>query len=574
MVAAGGRRTHFCGAGFTAVAGWLLAWPAMAASPVDPNDELLRQQQRDRAQQERLESAPDVRLDRPVERGAAARLPERESPCFVIDRLILKGDAAEHFAWALDHAADEGDSPIGRCLGADGINLVMKRVQNAIVGSGYVTARILAEPQDLKSGTLQLTVVPGRIRALRSPAGTDERITYWNAFPMAPGDLLNLRDIEQALENLKRVPTVEADILIAPSEAPDAKPGDSDLVVSWKQAFPFRGNLSIDDSGAKATGRYQAGLTISADHLLTLNDLFYFTANQNLGRDDEAYGTRGDVAHYSLPFGYWLLGLTHGTSGYHQSVPGIDQTLRYSGSSRNSDIRLSRIVDRDAVSKTALGLRGWQRTSHNYVDDAEVFVQQRRTAGWEINANQKRYVADATLEGNLAWRQGTGAHRSLPAPEQALGEGTARLRLIAADASLAKPFSLLGLGMRYNLAWRAQWNRTPLTPQDRFAIGGRYTVRGFDGENMLSADHGWLLRNDLSVGLGGGAEAYFGLDHGRVGGPAAVYLIGRELEGAVLGLRGSLYSLSYDFFVGRPLKKPAGFVTARTTSGFMLNQSF
>ncbi|MBI5784589.1 MAG: ShlB/FhaC/HecB family hemolysin secretion/activation protein [Rhodocyclales bacterium] len=548
--------------------------PAQAATPVDPNDELLRQQQRDKAQQERLESAPDVRLDRPPEQGPAPRLPERESPCFVIDRLVLKGDAAERFAWALDHAAGEGDSPIGRCLGADGVNLVMKRVQNAIVGDGYVTARILAEPQDLKSGTLQLTVVPGRVRAIRSPAGTDERITYWNAFPMAPGDLLNLRDIEQALENLKRVPTVEADILIAPSEAPDAKPGDSDLVVSWRQAFPYRISLSIDDSGSKATGRYQAGLTISADHLFTLNDLFYYTANQNLGRDDDAYGTRGDTAHYSLPVGYWLLGVTHGTSDYHQSVPGIDQTHRYSGNSRSSDIRLSRMVRRDAASKTALGLRGWQRSSHNFIDDTEVLAQQRRTAGWELNGNHKHFLGTATLEVNLAWRQGTGAHRSQPAPEQAIGEGASHPRLIAADATLAKPFTWLGLGMRYNLAWRAQWNRTPLAPPDRFAIGGRYTVRGFDGENLLSADHGWLVRNDLSVALGGGAESYFGLDHGRVGGPAAVRLIGRELEGAALGLRGSLYSLNYDFFVGRPLKKPAGFVTARSTSGFMLNLSY
>lgn len=44
---------------------------------------------------------------------------------------------------------------------------------------------------------------------------------------------------------------------------------------------------------------------------------------------------------------------------------------------------------------------------------------------------------------------------------------------------------------------RAQWNRTPLTPQDRFAIGGRYTVRGFDGETSLMGERGWLLRNDI-----------------------------------------------------------------------------
>jgi hemolysin activation/secretion protein len=558
----------------TLVAGWLPALSAMAASPVDPNDELLRQRQRDKAQQERLESAPDVRLERPAERSQVARLPGHESPCFVIDRLTLKGDAAEHFAWALEKAADENDSPIGRCLGAEGINLVMKRVQNAIVGNGYITARILAEPQDLKSGTLQLTIIPGRVRAIRSPPGTDERFTHWNAFPMAAGDLLNLRDIEQALENLKRIPTVEADILIAPSEAPDARPGDSDLVVTWKQTFPYRVNLSIDDSGAKATGRYQAGLTLSGDHLLALNDLFYVTANQNLGRDDGAQGTRGNVAHYSLPFGYWLFGMTYSESRYHQSVPGLVHTDIYSGSSRNSDLRLARIVDRDASSKSTLALRAWQRTSHSYINNAEVFIQQRRMAGWELGTGQRRFLGAATLDGNLAWRQGTGAHGSLRAPEEDFGEGASHPRLVTVDTSLVRPFGWLDRKWRHQLAWRAQWNRTPLAPPDRFAIGGRYTVRGFDGENMLSADRGWLLRNDLGLALGSGTEAYFGLDHGRVGGQAASRLIGRELAGVVLGLRGNLDSLGYDLFVGRPFKKPDGFITARTTSGFMLNLSY
>lgn len=552
---------------------WLLAAPALSA-PADPNDELLREQQRERARQDQLLPSPDVRLDRPVDRDTAVLLPENEAPCFPIARLTLKGDEAASFAWALAYAERAGDSPIGRCLGAGGVNLVMKRVQNAIVGQGYVTTRILAQPQDLNSGILQLTVVPGRIREIRFAEGTDERATQWNAFPASPGDLLNLRDIEQGLENLKRLPTAEADIQIVPAEGSDAKPGDSDLVVSWKQPFPYRLNLSADDSGAKATGRYQTGLTVSADHLLTLNDLFYVTGNQSLGRDDAAHGTRGNSAHYSLPLGYWQLGMTYSESRYHQSVAGLDRTFRYSGSSRNSDIRLSRIVHRDAASKTSLALRGWQRTSHNYVDDAELPIYHRRTAGWELNGNHKRFLGASTIETTLAWRQGTGAHRSLDAPEDQIGEGASHPRLITADATLAQPFGWLGQKWRYNLAWRAQWNRTPLVPQDRFAIGGRYSVRGFDGETMLSADRGWLLRNDLSLTLGGGAEAYLGFDHGRVGGQAATRLIGRELEGAVVGLRGGWRALSYDCFVGRALKKPAGFVTAHTTSGFMLNLAF
>lgn len=108
----------------------------------------------------------------------------------------------------------------------------------------------------------------------------------------APIDLLNLRDIEQALENFKRVPTAEADIEIVPAEAV----GESDLVIKWKQAFPLRLTLSANDGGSRTTGKYQGSVTVSADNPLGLNDLFYASFNHDLGGGDAGdRGTRGDT---------------------------------------------------------------------------------------------------------------------------------------------------------------------------------------------------------------------------------------------------------------------------------------
>lgn len=562
--------------GLWAFALLFVALPASAAGPTPfSDDELIRQQQRERALHEQQGKAPDVRLQAGEVAAALELLPATEAPCFIIGRITLAGSDAATFDWALSAAWANGDTPIGRCLGTTGVNLVMKRIQNAIVQRGYVTTRVLAGPQDLKSGQLQLNIVAGRIRAIRFAPGTSKRASQWNAFPMAAGDLLNLRDIEQALENLKRVPTAEADIQIVPSEGADAEPGDSDLAVTWKQSFPWRLSLAADDSGAKATGKYQGNLTVSADHLLTLQDIFYLTLSHDLTGQSGAQGTRARTAQYSLPFGYWQLGLTTSDYNYHQSVAGISQNYIYSGKSQNTDIRLTRVVWRDAVSKTTLGVRLWERDSQNYIDDTEVQVQRRRMAGWEINASEKFFLNDATLDLNLAYRWGTGALRSLPAPEEAFGEGTSRPRLITADLQFNQALALGPQRLRYNLVWRAQWNETPLVPQDRFAIGGRFTVRGFDGESILSAERGWLIRYDLGINLGGaGAEAYLGVDVGRVGGKSAEKLVGKELSGAALGVRGSALGVAYDLFVARPLSKPAAFRTAAATAGFSLNWSF
>lgn len=569
----GGYRPRSLLARFFASTALVISLPVLAA-PLDGSDELIRQQQRERALQQRQEQTPDVRLDA----GRAEtieRLPAEETPCFTIDRIQLKGDDAAKFEWGLSAALVENDSPLNRCLGANGINLVMKRIQNAIIKRGYITTRVLAEPQDLKRGTLELTVIPGRIRAVRFAEGTDERATWRTALPMAPGEILNLRDIEQALENMKRVPTAEADIQITPSEAQDAKPGESDLVIRWKQDFPFRLSLSADDAGSKFTGKYQGSVTMSADNLLTLQDLFYVTFSQDLSGHTTAHGTQGNTLHYSLPFGYWLLGWTHSNYDYHQTVQGTNQSYKYSGTSVNNDLRLSRVIWRDAVSKSTLGFRLWERDSKNFTDDTEILVQRRRMAGWEISLAERLFIKDATLDASLAYRSGTSALGSLTVPEETVSPGAAHPKVITADLQLAAPFTLVEQRLRYNGVLRMQSNDSPLVPQDRFSIAGRYTVRGFDGETLLSAERGWLIRNDLSVALGAtGQELYLGVDYGEVAGPSAKYLIGRRLAGGVVGLRGYYKGLSTDVFYGQPLSKPEGFRTASGTAGFNLTWSF
>src|SRR5690606_777649 len=102
----------------------------------------------------------------------------------------------------------------GRCLGTEGVGIVMRRVQNAIIARGFITTRVLAAPQDLKSGTLTLTVVAGRVGSVRLDGDGAPRAGVRNAVAARPGDLLNLRDIEQSLENFQRVPGVAKSRLV------------------------------------------------------------------------------------------------------------------------------------------------------------------------------------------------------------------------------------------------------------------------------------------------------------------------------------------------------------------------
>ncbi|MDT7517098.1 ShlB/FhaC/HecB family hemolysin secretion/activation protein [Rhodoferax sp. TBRC 17199] len=579
---------------------------AQTQTTPDPSLEQRREQQRIQAQRQELERTADVTST--ATRQDASLIPTSESPCFKIERIELdnadypQGSGIPHpnpvftetFDWLIAATAGVAgnDSPIGKCLGTVGVQLVIKRAQEAAVAKGFVTTRVLAQRQDLSTGTLVLTVIPGHVGAIRFK-GTDAdqqisaHVRTSNAVPLRSGDILNLRDIEQGLENFKRVPTAEADIQIEPAQDVNAI-NQSDLVIAYQQPRMTRWSLSLDDSGSKGTGRYQGSGTFSLDNPLGMSDLFYLTLNHDLNQElghelgntqQGDRGTRGYTVHYSLPLDYWTLGTTYSSSRYYQQVVGQNQNYIYSGTSENSEIKLSRLVYRDAVRKSTLSLKGWQRKSNNYIDDTEVQNQRRVVGGWEFGLNHKDMWGDASVEGSLAYKRGTKDFDSMPAPEETFGEGTSKLGLLLLDVNISKPFKAVGQNFRYSAALRLQDNTTPLTPQDRFAIGGRYTVRGFDGESSLVGERGWTLRNDWSMALGdSGHEVYLGLDAGEVSGPSSQNLAGKHLAGGVIGLKGSFKrfktAMQYDLFVGAPIDKPSGFKTAETAAGFSLSMSF
>lgn len=535
--------------------------PTPPALSIDAREQL-RQQERERVLQQQNTPRVDERLPRPE--ASPSDYPADESPCFVIDTLRLSGDSAASFQWALNAAADA----IGHCLGGQGITAAINRVQNAILAKGYVTTRVMAREQDLTRGLLTLTLLPGRVGDIRFDQPVSWRGRLWNAIPASSGDILNLRDIEQGLENLKRVPSAAADIRITPGQ----REATSDLLVSWQESRPIRLSLGLDDSGSDSTGRYLGSATLAVDAPFAHNDLFY----ANVGRDlfqHAPLGNRSHALNYVFPVGYWAYSINYNNYAYHQNIPSANEVLRYSGKSASLQAAVSRLAYRDQSHKTTLNLRVYRKYSTNAVNDIAIEQQRRRTAGWEFGVNQHSYLGSATLDANLGWRHGTGAFGALAAPEEASHSGSARGGVLSGDVSLNQPFAWGKQPWRYLAIVRGQWSPDALTPQERMAIAGRYTVRGFDGEQTLSGENGLLWRNELAWnGLSSSDALYVALDYGRVGGQGARYLVGRQLAGAALGVRGALWKkLGYDLFAGVPLYKPRDFHTAAMTIGFSMN---
>lgn len=527
----------------------------------------------------------NIRLTAATELNSESNPPEK--PCYSISNIFLTDFdnppkdgklIPSRYLWA-QYAVDYLRIPLPTCLGAQGINHLLRGVQNRLIDLGFVTTRVVVEPQDLRSGILVLTLIPGKVGHIQlqdqSTRPFATRGTLWFAFPTGDGNLLNIRDLEQGLENLRRVPDTEAQISLQPGE----KIAETDVLIGYKQHFPLHLTLGLDDSGTKATGRLQGTATLLWENPLRLNDVFYLSGTRSFKRHSDdaegAHGSKNISLYYSIPWQNYALTLSGSKYDYHQTIAGAFENYQYRGESRQVEMTLSRLLARGQSYKSYLEGTLWARNSANYINDTEIAVQRRRTAGWQAGLRHTQYLGQTTLQLSAHYKRGTGAHGALRAPEEAFDEGTSRMQILTASVELNAPFMLGQQPWRFNSLWRAQWNQTPLVQQDKFSIGGRYTVRGFDGELTLSGERGWLWRNELAWNvMNKGQEWYLGVDTGLVRSSQEELQVGNRLTGGVVGLRGQLFGLNYDYFIGTPLQKPQGFRASHITTGFSVSYRF
>ncbi len=530
-----------------------------------------RQEKQLEALRQQQERKPDIRLERDNV-DSPGDIPLDEDPCFIIEEISLTGDESSRFQFAIQDVLHQHPEIMGRCLGIQAINRIRAELQNSVIKKGFITTRILIEPQDLNSGELVYSLIPGRISNV-DPDNSVSKLTLWSALSSSEGDLLNVRELEQAMENMKRIPTVDTNIDIKPDDTDNSQPGDSQLIFEHKQAKPFRMTLSFDDSGYESTGRFQGSATLSLDNVLGINDLIYLSKNKDFGGKGNVGGSQGETAHVSFPFGYWLVAFTNSEYEYDQRIAGLNQTYVYKGESERQQLALSRVLYRDQLSKLTASLTGYHRRSNNFIDDTEIEVQRRKSAGWIAGVDYRRYIGTSTMDAGISYQRGTGAFHAIAAPEEAFGEGTSRPKIIKAYFNWFLPLQLTDYQIQLQSEWQAQWNKTPLVPQDRFSIAGRYTVRGFDGEQSLSAERGWLSRNTITFPIERQQQLYLGADVGHVSGSSAQFLLGQTLVGGVVGFRGQWKGLFYDVFAGKSFSKPDGFEDGRHL-GFNLTYQY
>jgi hemolysin activation/secretion protein len=161
-----------------------------------------------------------------------------------------------------------------------------KRTQTYCEGSANVRSEIHTH------AILILQIREGRIAKIRSEQEAEPLPKLALAFEST--DVLNLRDIEQSSDNLRRLPSLRPRIQIEVGQVPDT----SDVVIDLEAQRPLRLGFVVNDGGNKTTGRIQGNATLSWGNPLGLSDMAYITKGQDLGGRDSC--PRGSLdAHLS-----------------------------------------------------------------------------------------------------------------------------------------------------------------------------------------------------------------------------------------------------------------------------------
>ena len=455
------------------------------------------------------------------------------------------------------------------------ITNIRNAFQRKLLDKGYVTSQVYIPEQNLNAGTLQFMVMPGRVEDIQY-SDSSAHGPWRTAFPVRPGDILNIRDVEQGLEQMKRVSSQSVTMKLLPGTSV----GTSIIELSIKQDKPVHGSISFDNSGLESTGVYQGSFTSSFDQVFRANDTFTMSLSGDLSGSGSIKGTRAASLNYVIPHGKDTFSLSFSKSRYHQTIQSNPYDFIYSGKSTTMKAKWNHVWSRTQREKRAFDISISTRHNHRFINDMELPVQALRTTSMEFGVSNRKYIGNATLYTRLGFQWGIGALGAQPEHKAsvAMGGPTSRYHMWLVDVDYRKPFIMGHRPASFTSSFHGQWVQggKRLYSVDTINIGNRYSIYGFDGEYTLMGDSGWYVRNEVSSVIPRlNTEVYLGLDVGAVYGKSTEALVGRTIAGTALGIRGNYSSgLLFDAFVSTPLYKPQGYHTKKFYSGFTVGYRF
>jgi hemolysin activation/secretion protein len=448
----------------------------------------------------RKPAAPQIRIEPP--RGEA----KTQTPPFYVESFRVLGATA--FS-AADLARMLGEPRREMTLAE--VQALIERITEHYRRHGYVVARALIPPQDVRDGIVQVRVVEGRY----------ERVDISNASEISEARVrATLAGVRE--DALVHGPTLERAVLLLSDLAgiqpnailePAAQPGYTNLVLEIAPGRDTEFDATLDNGGTRFTGRYRLGAGAAWNSPLRIGD-----------RLSARVITSGERL-FSLRLGYEA---PLGASGLRGNVYGLGTryelgeefaALEASGSARSIGAGVMYPLIRTSEVNLRVQGAGETRRLEDRIGALEIVNQKNlRFVQWGGGGDFR----DSLLGGAVSAFQALVSHGRLELPTPLLAETD------AATAGTQGDFDKILLGaqrlqritqaLRLALNFSAQLATDNLDSSEKFSVGGPTGVRAYppgeaagDDVHLLQAE----LRYDAGSSLGGQVTPLIFIDYAR-----------------------------------------------------------
>tara|TARA_R100000306_G_C4382287_1_gene146326 strand:- start:31140 stop:32540 length:1401 start_codon:yes stop_codon:yes gene_type:complete len=369
---------------------------------------------------------------------------------------------------------------VDRCLYLAQLSDIVQRLNGIFLDAGLVTTRAFLPEQKLADGKLIVRIIVGRISGFQSETLTPRQLDW--AVPAQPGDLLNLRDIEQGLDQLNRLQSNQATIQMLPG----ALPGESVVRIESVRSSRYGARLSLTGNDIADGDDYRGRVDLRADDLAGINDSLSLNFNQALAESDTAasYGYGFD---YALPYGYSTFSLSGSRFEYDNTANGAVRTFEVSGDSTTLSANANHTLFRNRSFKIDASFSLSSKESENFIEDSRIDVSSRKLTVARAALDTKQFIGtDITAFYSVAAERGLewlGADKD----EHSAFSDRAQFRKYAASARVSKP----KWQWVWSLGTQAQYSPDLLPTSEQIIVASSGLLTGFSNVSLAGSRGVW-----------------------------------------------------------------------------------
>jgi hemolysin activation/secretion protein len=396
---------------------------------------------------------------------------------------------------------------LGKPASFETLAAVRDAATEVLIKAGFINSGARIPSQTLRDGTLDIEIVPGRLDKISIRGTRHFRKKYLRKRLLGfGGSPLNIHQLEDRLQSLAAEPLVSQ---INARLKPGLNPGDATLIVQITEESPYSISAMVANDTVRSLGSQHLRVHARHRNLIGNRDHLEAYLGKTPGLDEWK-------VKYALPINRFdtTLFASYRDSASRVVNSDVDlNTIRLESRSRTVSIGIDQPFRFGGHTELILGVRGDVRRAQSEVNGFNFFLTPGEDEKGRARASVLRLSQQLTNRGLnhvLSARSTVSVGLDLFRASQ----GEFGLAQDVPDGTfvswLGQWVAITRLKTRYRDAQiivRAdvQITRAPLLAMERFAVGGRRTVRGYH-ENAIVRDNGAAGSIELRVPLATGLQ--------------------------------------------------------------------